>query len=712
MSRWFSRRPNAEAAPVPSPDNRRQLSTDVLHLFVLTSFAIAQPVYDRLSHKFGFLMDQSITPATVRFLVFLLSCGLPAALACVAIVTVRGKRQLHDVFHSIVLFVCLVLLALPVCSRINFLPGSVMLGGALTAAGLGVWCYFQFAWARALVTWSSPGVLIFPGLFLVQFSATTAVTGMPATRSERWEPVPVVLLVFDEFCGSTLMTPEREIDADRFPNFAALARQSTWFRNASSVSPLTVQAVPAILSGRYPTANDTPSPADFPHNLFTVLASAGGHEVAAFEPVSNLGFLGRAAQGHRPFGVWQQTQYLMGFLGRAYLFHITPPDYRENLPTIPPIWFGMHDSRDVDRTQRRGVFSYAWNDQRDDQFQHLLDCVDGSPRPVFYFGHFLLPHVPWCYLPSGRCYSEDAQNSELLCLGSDGEKPIDELAATQNQQRYLLQLMYADHLIGKLMTRLAETGVLDHCLLIVTADHGISFRAQQPRRSQVPGNQDEILSIPLFIKRPHQTSGTISDRVVESVDILPTVADVLGLTLQSPTDGWSVFDQSRPARSQLTVRDNEKILHVDPAIIPESHVPAVLRQRFGSGADREALFRIGPYPELIGRTVQSLKQSSGAPVEISLLRAADEFDDAPESTVPCYFEGLVLSRRSTEPVNVAIAINGTIRAVTRTYRASDFQNRWGAMVPEWSLQLGRNDIQFFAVDDTDGGLTPCVVVKP
>ena len=714
MSHWFSRRQAAEDSPAQPPDSARKLSTDVLHIFVLTSFAIAQPVYDRLSHRVGFLMDQSISPSAVRLLVFLLSCVLPTAIAFVAIVTAHWKRPIHDAWHSIVVFVCLVLSALPVCSRFGFLSGILMLGVALAAAAFGVWCYFKFLWARTIVTWSSPGILLFPGIFLFQYSTATSVTGSPASRSARWEPIPVVLLVFDEFCGSTLMNPDREIDAERFPNFAALARQSTWFRNASSVSPITTQAVPAILSGRYPTANELPGPPDFPHNLFKILTSTGGYELAAFEPVSNLGKWGRTAKRRQPHGVWRQTLFLMDTVSRLYLFEITPRDYHIELPSIPLTWFGWHDLSDVDRTQRRGVFIYGWNDQRDAQFQHFLNCIDGSPRPVFHFGHFLLPHVPWCYLPSGRCYSEDLQNSDLLCLESDDAGPVDDFAAAQNQQRYLLQVMYVDHLIGKLLSRLTETGLLDRCLLIVTADHGVSFRAQQPRRTLVAGNQDEILSVPLFIKRPRQTSGVISDRAVESVDILPTVADVLGLTLHAPTDGWSVFDHSRPARTQLTVRDNQTLRHVDPSIISESHVPAVLRNRFGSGSDRENLFRIGPYPELIGRTVQSLKQTTDAPVEISLLRFADEVDDdSAATTVPCFFEGLVLSQRPIdESIVLAIAINGTIRAVTRTYRSSDFQNRWGALVPEWSLHAGRNDIQFFAVTGIDGRLTPCAIESP
>ena len=39
------------------------------------------------------------------------------------------------------------------------------------------------------------------------------------------------------------------------------------------------------------------------------------------------------------------------------------------------------------------------------------------------------------------------------------------------------------------------------------------------------------MSVPLFIKLPGQTEGRIDDRNVESVDILPTIADVLGISI-------------------------------------------------------------------------------------------------------------------------------------------------------------------------------------
>ncbi|MBC7815418.1 MAG: hypothetical protein IAG10_00800, partial [Planctomycetaceae bacterium] len=181
----------------------------------------------------------------------------------------------------------------------------------------------------------------------------------------------------------------------------------------------------------------------------------------------------------------------------------------------------------------------------------------------------------------------------------------------------------------------------------------------------------------------------------------------------TPTDGWSVFDTSRPERTQLTVMNDLERIRVDPAIIRDSQTPAVLRQRFGNGSDPEAMFRMGPIPELVGRTVQSLPQSTDSPVEIQLLRYGDEVSDALNATRPCYYEGTVLSPKSAdEPVVLAIAINGTIRAVTRTTSQMGIWGRWSALVPESAFHAGRNDIQFLVVNGPDWRLTPCIASGP
>ena len=82
---------------------------------------------------------------------------------------------------------------------------------------------------------------------------------------------PVVFVVLDEVPIASLMKPDGSIDRSRFPGFARLAESSTWYRNATSISPFTHDSLPAILTGKEPKEGDLPTSADHPENLFTLL---------------------------------------------------------------------------------------------------------------------------------------------------------------------------------------------------------------------------------------------------------------------------------------------------------------------------------------------------------------------------------------------------------------------------------------------------------
>src|SRR5207249_1035027 len=162
-------------------------------------------------------------------------------------------------------------------------------------------------------------------------------------------PVPVVMVVFDEFCGAWLMTDQGEIDAERFPNFASLAQDATWFRNATSVHPYTASAVPAILTGRYQLGDRRPDVIDHPVNLFTLLIAAKSHEMTVFESGSRLFPDNADPENVYPPATWRQTQNLMSDLSILYLHHIMPIDQRMMFPMIPRRWFGLLGDEDVRR---------------------------------------------------------------------------------------------------------------------------------------------------------------------------------------------------------------------------------------------------------------------------------------------------------------------------------------------------------------------------
>src|SRR5215211_5294153 len=72
----------------------------------------------------------------------------------------------------------------------------------------------------------------------------------PAAATQRPPRRPnAILLIFDEFTSDSLLDRHGRIDPVRYPNFAALAADGTWFRNAFSVYDSTTKAVPLILDG-------------------------------------------------------------------------------------------------------------------------------------------------------------------------------------------------------------------------------------------------------------------------------------------------------------------------------------------------------------------------------------------------------------------------------------------------------------------------------
>jgi hypothetical protein len=148
--------------------------------------------------------------------------------------------------------------------------------------------------------------------------------------------------------------------------------------------------------------------------------------------------------------------------------------------------------------------------------------------------------------------------------------------------------------------------------------------------------------------------------------------------------------------------------------LTSSRQPGEIVLRFGPALDPEALYRIGPYPEIVGRTLEEIPVSANQPVEIELTRSGRLYSSDPKDLVPCYIEGRILSGTgSGQPVSLVVTVNGTIRAVNRTYQLDGIRDRWSAMVPEVAFHDGENDVQYFAIESAPPDLrfTRCVT-KP
>jgi hypothetical protein len=341
---------------------------------------------------------------------------------------------------------------------------------------------------------------------------------------------------------------------------------------------------------------------------------------------------------------------------------------------------------------------------RSGKFDAWIAAIKDGRRPSLNFKHALLPHVPWKYLPTGQLYN-DRPGDPIPNLSR--ESFLDKTQVEQLQMRHLLQLGFADLKIQKLIAHMKRIGMYDKSLIVVTADHGVAFRQGLfDRRLARYGEWEQISPVPLFVKRPHQRRPVVDDSIVETTDVLPTIADVLHLKLPEKTDGKSAFSRAVRERTEVKMlpRDFSDWLRAHGDVFArrkQQHIDRKLAV-FGTGADGpERIFRVGPNQHLLGRSVEPL-ETGESDQRISL---TDEgaWDDVHTGgpVLPIWITGK-LAGPEREPVEIAFAVNGAVRAVATTFELAFHDGMFvAALVPPSSLRDGRNDVAVYEVRPGD-----------
>ena len=726
-------------------DIKSDFLIDALHIFVLSGFALAQPLFALMSQYAAFFVARKSEPIDIILLVFILCLVLPGIGVLFELLASVFGRRFRKALHWFMVATLSAVIALQVLNKIFEIPGLHLI---VIASALGVAAtiaYVRLRPARVFLTVLSPAILIFPGLFLFNSPVHRVVfpdKDPSAIDIKIDDPPPIIMVVFDELTVTSLMDEHHRIDAIRYPNFAALSRDSYWFRNATTVSDHTHIAIPAMLTGKYPSLSKLPSAHEHPNNLFTLLG--GTYDLKVFEGTTRLC---PERLNRRPFGrenLAIRMNSLLADLRVVYLHLLLPKDLAVNLPVILQTWkdFTAHE---VEARNNEGneesMFMKGIHDlvkrakketrkHRGEVFRQFIRAIGSKKRPTLYFLHSLLPHVPYTYLPSGKTYGAGLRLDGL----TSKHWGDDETAIVRAYQRYLLQVGYIDTLIGELITHLKAVGLYKRSLIVVTADHGVSFRANCPRRYVKRTNYQDIMQVPLFIKAPNQSGGVICDRNVELIDVLPTISDILGIRLPWPVDGLSALDASTPDRKEKVIfaKQTAEDRHVfEPILAAKYNTLEWQLTLFGSGEEPDGLFRIGPYNNMIGKRVRDIDIAEAGDFVVELVREQDCKEiDLKSTFLPAQIKGVVIDLIQAElakhidpkaplvfdqnsslamigspsqsSLNIAIAINGTIRAVTKTSTIGRGIQRFSAMVPESSFRKGSNDIDILILSKSGG----------
>lgn len=377
------------------------------------------------------------------------------------------------------------------------------------------------------------------------------------TRHHPLRPALLVLLVLAPACGgapppgastpagSARRTPNVVIitvdtlRADRVgaygsesaatPSIDRLAARGVRFERAYAPFPKTNPSLCSLMTGRYPSAHGVRrNGAHLPETELTMaeLLDAAGYETVAF--ISN--------------------HVMHSRYGLAQGFRI----YNEDLPDPIP----TRDS--MERTAGSlvdAVLGWARGPER------------GGGAPLLLWVHFIDPHGP--YTPPAFSWpgAGDPEEARSLPVSAtnDGLDVIPAYQALPGVSasgeyiaRYDAEVEHMDRELGRLLEGLESAGILPGAYVIFAADHGESLGDHGRWFQHGSSLYDPQIRIPMLVSGPGIEPG-VRQATVSSIDILPSLLDLLGLQVYGGIQGISL----RRTLEERGTEPDERIIHAE-----------------------------------------------------------------------------------------------------------------------------------------------------
>ena len=261
-----------------------------------------------------------------------------------------------------------------------------------------------------------------------------------------------------------------------------------------------------------------------------------------------------------------------------------------------------------------------------------------------------------------------------------------------------------------MLDRLKETGIYDRALIVVVADHGHSFRPGQRLRAATDVNAEDVLEVPLFVKRPGQSTGASLHHTVQTIDIVPTIAEAVGAPQPWSVDGKPLSDRSPRKINVCCYNEGATARSFDTDPVRRQRTLDRLDRLFGAdnrdGSSENpfrSVFSAGPRPDLLGRQVADLATSNATVAEPAgestraMLTTPAAFQDVQPETgfVPSLVSGRIEPKVADE-TPLAISVDGTVRATTMTFTERG-TSRFSALIEEQWLQAGSHRIGVYEI---------------
>ncbi len=168
-----------------------------------------------------------------------------------------------------------------------------------------------------------------------------------------------------------------------------------------------------------------------------------------------------------------------------------------------------------------------------------------SSNKFFLWAHYMDPHGPYHARPPWYAQYTSKTSTRLALSGKNTDEikeyiPIlkkDPQALSNLIAIYDSEINFVDYYIGKLFQRLKLD---NNTLIIITADHGEEF-FEHDQFTHGHNLFQETIRIPLIVKLPGNSQKKVVERLVNLVDIMPTITELLNIIPPEQTLGKSLL---------------------------------------------------------------------------------------------------------------------------------------------------------------------------
>jgi arylsulfatase A-like enzyme len=358
-------------------------------------------------------------------------------------------------------------------------------------------------------------------VFGAGLGATFAFDGRPATTSgappeASGDASNVLFIVIDTLRADHL--PLYGYEGISTPNLERLADDSIRFDQAFTNSSWTRPSFASILTGRLPSSHGVMAKSDALPNALTTLPEAlkgAGYATGGFVTNFNVAPYFNFHQGFDEY-VFLEPEFVLG-ADDASAKLLLMQFVRQRIEKLRAAQGEVLPGTAYQDAATVNAALTSWIDRQ-------------SQSPWFLFVGYMDPHDPYFAHPyDGSGYARAAHQHP------------DVSEASALTELYDGEISYWDTEFGKLLDALEERGLYDDLTIIVTADHGEEL-ADHGGFWHGTTLYDEQVRVPLLVKLPDaRRGGTVVRHWVQSVDLMPTLLEELGIEVPEGVQGGNLF---------------------------------------------------------------------------------------------------------------------------------------------------------------------------